>query len=757
MIDGQLAADLLDAAGNAVAVQGAQHVERLEHHERKGPLLHVFLCHVGFPQDIGTVAVGKQQKLYAHSFFASLNHPNIATIYGLEDATDGPYLVLELVEGETLAARLLRGALPPSEALELRLQIAAAIEAAHERGVIHRDLKPGNVMLTHAGIAKVVDFGLAKSEPILGTGGEASDLPTATAHAEATVPGLVLGTVAYMSPEQARGKVVDRRCDIWSFGCVLFECLTARPAFAGETTSDLIARILEREPDWAALPPGTPMRVRELLRRCLRKDATVRPRDMRDVRLELAEVVSRGAHSTSSEHSIAVLPFENLGNREEEYFSDGVTDELLNALSHIEGLRVAARSSCFAFKGRRENLRVVGENLEVTTVLEGSVRRAGQRLRITAQLVNARDGYQLWSEQYDREMTDVFVVQEEIAGAIATRLRGTLRDEFNRSHARPGTKNLEAYELLLKGRALQNKRGRFLLEATSCFEDAIALDPNYADAMAWLSDSYRLISFFGSAPFSDAMPKAKRLAQRALAIDPGLSEAWVTIACVEDQYEWDFERAKVSWERALAIDPRHTRARGQRALWALARGAWSADEALAETRRALQDDPLNSWVAAMHSFVLGFAAKHDDSIAEAERALALDADSFFAHWSVMRSRAWAGQYDRAIEMVPALLRDSGRHQWVLGTLAWAYGNAGQTGRARAVYDEMEARSRHEFLAPSWLTVAAASAGLLEQSFAYLVRAVSDRDPLVIWARLSPFWDVARRHPRFEEVTRKVWG
>src|SRR6185436_10006905 len=332
---------------------------------------------------------------------------------------------------------------------------------------------------------------------------------------------------------QARGKPVDRRSDLWSFGCLLFECLAGRPAFGGETVSDLIARILERDPDWSALPAGTPPRVREILKRCLRKEAEARPRDIRDVRLKLEELAAGGATADPArEKSIAVLPFENQGGPDDEFFADGVTDEILNALDQVEGLRVAARTSCFAFKGRREDLRLVGEKLDVATVLEGTVRRSGSRLRITTQMVNAADGYQLWSERYDREMTDVFAVQDEIATAIATRLRGALQTEATRGRVRSGTTNLEAFELLLRGRALQIKRGRFMSMAVACFEQAIALDPGYAEALASLANSYRLMGVFSYVRPSEVMPRAKELAERALAIDPGLAQAWSTLGAI---------------------------------------------------------------------------------------------------------------------------------------------------------------------------------------------------------------------------------
>jgi len=689
---------------------------------------------------------------------AGLNHPNIATIYGLEEAGETPHLVLELVDGESLASRLTRGPLPPREALALGIQIASAIEAAHERGIVHRDLKPGNIMISRSGMAKVLDFGLAKNDPAPNPAtGSLSDSPTVAARPDMTKEGIILGTAAYMSPEQARGKPVDRRSDVWSFGCVLYECFTGRSAFAGETASDLVARILEREPDWTSIPPGAPPRIREILRRCLRKDAAERPRDIRDVRLELAELAAGGSKTGTATHekSIAVLPFENLSGPDDEYFADGVTDEILNALAQVEGLRVAARASCFAFKGRREDLRTIGERLDVATVLEGTVRRAGARLRITAQLANAADGYQLWSERYDREMTDVFAVQDEIAGAIASRLRGAMQGEADRGKARAGTKNLEAYELLLRGRALQNKRGRFMAQAIVCFEKAIELDPQYAEPLAWLSDSYRLMATFGSMPFASAMAKAKELAERALAIDPGLSDAWMTLAAVAEQYDWDFARSDALYARSLETDPRNSRARAQRALWRLIRHAISPEEALDEVERASLDDPLNAWVGGMVSYALGIAGKQEASIAEAERSYALDQESFFAHWNVMRSYAWAGHYERAIAEAPALLGASGRHPWALGLLAWIYGSTGRTDAARACYDELEARSRHEFASPSWLSVAAGAAGLSEQSIRWFERAVSYRDPTVIWALRLPFWDSVSALPEFQEIRRTI--
>ncbi len=686
---------------------------------------------------------------------AALNHPNIANIYGLEEVGGTPHLVLEFVDGETLAQRLARGALPVREALEVCAQLASAVEAAHERDIVHRDLKPGNLMLTASGVVKVLDFGLAKSGAGEADSSDPSQSPTMSVRAGRTAAGMILGTAAYMSPEQARGQTVDRRTDVWSFGCILFECLTGHAAFEGGTASDLIARILEREPDWNGLPAGTPPRVRDLLRRCLRKDRNDRPRDIRDVRLELVEAAAGPKADAGREKSIAVLPFAHAGGSDDEYFADGITEEILNALAQLEGLHVAARTSSFAFKGRGEDLRQVGEKLNVRTVLEGSVRKAGNRLRITAQLVNVADGFQLWSERYDRELTDVFEVQDEIANAIAAKLKPTLAGGAERVVSRRGTTSVEAYDLFLKGRALQYKRGRFILEAVRYFEQAVALDPHYAEALAWMADSYRLIATFSLAPFAQVMPKAKATAEWALAIDPDVAEAHATLADIEAQYERDYARATKSWARALTIDPRHTRARCERALWTLGFGGFSADKAVAEVEEAVADDPLNPWALGMHSLALGLATRHEESIAAAQRALEIDSGSYFVQWNLLRSYTWGGRHEQALELGPPLLVSSGRHLWTLATLAMAYAGLGNRSIARAIYDEIEARSRMEFIAPSWSAAAAVAAGLEEEAMRLAARAVDERDPFALLARIMPPWKPLRAQPGFGDLLAKL--
>ena len=693
---------------------------------------------------------------------AALNHPNIAAIYGIEESSGTQHLVLEFVEGETLAERIARGPMAIAEALEAGAQIAAAVEAAHDSGIVHRDLKPRNVMLTAAsGSVKVLEFGLAKNRFEEIAAADSSISPTRSVALGTTSAGTILGTAAYMSPEQARGKAVDRRTDVWSFGCVLYEMLAGRQAFEGDTVPDLIARILEREPSWDALPSATPPRVRELLRRCLRKEADARPRDIRDVRLQLlASSPSGGGAESGRAPAIAVLPFANLSGAEDEYFADGIAEEIMASLSRIEGLRVAARTSSFAFKGKQEDLRRIGEQLGVTTVLEGSLRRAGNRLRITAQLVNAQDGYRLWSERYDRELTDVFAVQDEIAGAIAARLEVTLSgakgpDRADAAAVSHGTSSLEAYELFLKGRALQYRRGRAIREAIDFFEKAIAIDPAYAEALAWYADSWRLLATYGLERPQDVIPKAREAALRALDLNPRLAEAWSTLADIQAQYDWDFETAAASWGRALEIDPHHMRARVERAIWSYGCGQMSAEMAAAEAAQAATDDPLNAWPAGSHALILGMSGQFEASAAEARRAVEVDPGSFIAQWCYMRGLTWAGRPEQALALAPALLASSGRNPWALGTLALAHVRMGSTALARAVYDEMEARSRQEFVSPFWLAAAAGHLGLMDEAARHARTGLEEREPLMVLFLRMAEWEPMRGLPVFTEIRERL--
>src|SRR5882672_5158437 len=565
---------------------------------------------------------------------ASLNHPNIAAIYGLEDMEGSPYLVLEFVEGETLAQRLSRGALSARETLDVGGQIASAIEAAHARGIVHRDLKPQNVMLSSSGNVKVLDFGLAK-----GGAGEASstaDLNSSpTIAISATGQGIILGTAPYMSPEQARGKVVDRRADIWAFGCLLFECLTGHPAFQGETVSDVIARVLEREPDGEALPASAPTRLRDLMQRCLTKDVAERPRDIGDLRRELSAIAqqlsSPGARSAAAADlpSLAVLYFDNLSNDpESEYFCAGITEDILTDLSKIKGLRVASRNAVVRYRGAPADLPKVAADLGVKSVLEGSVRRAGDRVRITAQLINASNGFHLWAERYDRTLADVFAVQEEIAKSIADALRVALTPAESESLVQNRPDNVRAYDLYLLGRQRYGSYTKeALLEALDLFQQAIAIDPDYALAWAGVADCHgQMLQYELAKDPEETARLGFQAARRAIAINPKLAEAHKAEALVL-RFTGDFAGSKAALLKALHANPRFVPALINLAVEAMG----DADLAGAERfiRRGLEIDPQEPFATTWLAQVLKFTGREDEAMEVARRLRQLSDDPFY--------------------------------------------------------------------------------------------------------------------------------
>ena len=443
----------------------------------------------------------------------------------------------------------------------------------------------------------------------------------------------------------------------------------------------------------------------------------------------------------STRPAIAVLPFTNMSiNPDDEYFADGITEEIINALAQIDGLRVAARTSCFAFKGKNEDLRVVAEKLGVSSVLEGSVRKAGSKLRITAQLINAADGCHLWSERYDRELIDVFAMQDEIAAAIATRLQVSMAGQLP-NPPRPAIKNTGAYELLMKGRVLLNRRGRALLESRVCLERAVALEPDNAEALAQLANCYRLHSLYGIAPSNEMMPRARALAERALTLDPLLIEALTSLANIVGTYDWDPAASFALSEQVRSGDPLNIRALCEPAYWLslLDTEPSRMNRALADLRTARNLDPLNAWVAAMHAASLRFAGKFTEAIAAARHALELDAENFLAHWSVVISLAALARFDEAIIAADAALDMSGRHPWILAELAGVHAARGADGdrdSAEAVYQELRVRAQTSYIGFAEQSAAAASAGHLAEARALVQKAVDAREVYVLYWKLS---------------------
>src|SRR6516164_4191344 len=520
---------------------------------------------------------------------AALNHPHICHIYDV-----GPdYLVLEHVEGSPL-----RGPLQTEEAVRLAIQIASALEAAHQRGILHRDLKPGNVLITRSG-AKLLDFGLAKMVALSDT------------DATKTVEGTVLGTAAYMSPEQALSKTLDERSDVFSFGAVLYEMLSGTHAFSGASMVDVLSAVLRDEP----APTNAPEALARIVARCLRKVPAERFQTMAEVKAALEHCLAK---QPEPQPSIAVLPFANLSaDPENEYFSDGLAEEILNALSQVEDLRVAARTSSFSFKGKAVEISEIAARLRVANVLEGSVRRVGNRVRVTVQLVDVSNGFRLWSERYDRQMEDIFDIQDEIARAITERLKVTLSGGVKQT-----TENPEAYELYLKGRHYWHQRSPAAVRlAIQCFEDAIKLDPRHALAYAGLADCYGILRAYGWMSAEDARPPAHAAVTQAITLAPSLWEVTFSRGFYGFYFERAWREAEPYFQKAIAINPHSSLSRAYYGMFLATDGR--AEDAVAQTTLACQMDPLSPFIHGLTSLVLYSLTRFDGAERMAHHALEL--------------------------------------------------------------------------------------------------------------------------------------
>jgi serine/threonine-protein kinase len=682
---------------------------------------------------------------------ARLNHPHILPLYDSGEADAFLFFVMPVMEGHTVRDRLTQdGRIGVDIAVRIASEVADALDYAHRHDVVHRDIKPENILL-HEGHAIVADFGIGKA--IAAASSETSTL---------TQFGVTVGTPAYMSPEQASGDTVDGRSDVFSLGCVLYEMLVGQAPFSGASTPALIAsRFIHTPREVAELRPEVPVALSRTVAQLLAREPNDRPATgamvmaalrNTDVRSPIVSSEPRGSRDSgeaSQDQSIAVLPFANMSSAaEDEYFADGITDEIINVLSQLNDLRVAARTSCFAFKGKNEDLRVVADRLGVRTVLEGSVRKSGARLRITAQLVNASDGCHLWSQRFDREMTDVFALQDDIAQAIGARLELSLGRASGARETRAGPRNVEAYELLLRGRGLLAQRGPSIIPAAECFERAVALDPDLAEAHALLGDAMRLFAIYGMAPTADVIPRARSAAERALSLDPQQIEALATLSNIAAVFDWDVAAANALADRALAIDPLHVRTMVERAFVdAYRHGATREvhDESLRAFATARRIDPLNAWVTALHGWSLSSMGRHADAIAEARRAIELDQDAFTGRWALIWTLAAAGRDAEALEASEPALLMSRRGSRVLAEMAASHWRMGNLDAAEQVYQEVRARALTTYIGWAEQGAIAAAAGHMDVARELVSRGIEARDSYLAF-ETCPAWDPFKADP-----------
>ena len=716
---------------------------------------------------------------------ASLNHPNIAAIHDIiEPDESAGYLILEYIPGETLAQRIAREPLKLEEALSIGQQVAEAVSAAHDKGVIHRDLKPGNIKLTPEGKVKVLDFGLAKA-----TSRQDENQDTAI-----TQPGRVIGTPTYMSPEQACGKSTDHRTDIWSFGCIMYEMLTGHLPFEGQTSTEILARIIEREPDWQAVPEQTPANIQVLLRRCLEKDPDQRLEDMRDAVIEIRETLNLPATTTAARRaapvrtlwrwamaiglvvgaivvglnigrwreklvggagpgrirSLAVLPLQNLTrDPEQEYFADGLTEALITDLGKIGALQVRSRTSIMQYKDVKKPLPEIARELNVDAVVEGSVVRVAEQVCISAQLIHAPTDTHLWVESYERDLRDVLALQSEVARTIARQIEITVTPDQEERLAETRPVNPETYMAYLKGMFHLNKMTPEGTEKGLAYlHQAIEKDP--ADPLAYGGMALGYVeSAHGPGAPPDALARAEAAALKALELDGTLTEAHAALAQINLYRDWDWEAAEHAFQRALELNPNLTLTRAQYSWYLLLLGR--TDEALAEMRRVQELDPLTPLWPAWQGTQYLWTGQYEKAIDEARKSLELNPD-FVVALSVLGSAyAEKGMYEESIK---AHQRAAQISRYRKSGLGCTYAMAGRPEEARQVLAELEADPTPYdtwFIAQIYAVL-----GDKDEAFRWLEAAYGPpHHPYVPWIKHPPAFKPLQDDPRFGDLLRRI--
>ena len=693
---------------------------------------------------------------------ATLNHPNVAAIFSIEEAGGVHFMTMELVDGCTLEQMTPRGTVSMAQLFDIAIALADALSAAHRKHIIHRDLKPANVMMTDDGRVKVLDLGLARAvdpDPVC-----PEDDVT---HLGLTQAGTIVGTVPYMSPEQIEAKPLDHRTDLFSLGVILYELATGERPFRGDSSPALMSAILKDHPEpIEERRPDIPHAVSRLIERCLEKHPRDRIQTATEILAELKaqrrawESGAAWALRPAAPHiaprpvervaSIAVLPFTDMSAaKDQDWFCDGIAEEILNALTPLKGLRVAARTSAFSFKGKGEDLRTIGQKLNVTTVLAGSLRRAGDRVRITVQLSDVADGFQLWSERYDRELKDIFDVQDEIAKVIAERLQVTLAGGKEDRLVEQGTTNVEAYQLYLKGHALLGRRGTSIPAALDLFRKAVAIDPNYSLAWAGLADACSGLAITGSMSGTESKPQAMAAATRSIELDPTSAAGHAALACATLLLENNRAMAKQEFERALELRPSYVLGRSWYACFYLQWARGDLEQGIAEARRALESDPLSSYAGMILACCLCTAGRLDEAIETARRAVQHDPESFIARWALGVSLRTAGRFEEAVSTLETAAGMSGRHSRALSSLAGVFGQWGKRSEASALHRELMDRASRAYVPLTYLFLTAEASGQHEEAMALARRAWDAREPtFILHARYWPEFRALHSDPSF---------
>ncbi len=686
---------------------------------------------------------------------SALNHPNIVTIYDIDCDGGVDFIAMEYVLGRTLTELIAPRGLRAGQALKYAAQIAGALAAAHSAGIIHRDLKPANVMVTDDGLAKVLDFGLAKlREP------SAGDVQNAATAQELTAADTVVGTAPYMSPEQIERKQLDTRSDIFSFGVLFYEMLTGRKAFERESSVETLAAILREEPrPVSEIARDVPSEVERIIGRCLQKNPQDRIHHTLDLKLTL-EDLGRSLSSlgrATSFASIAVLPFINMSRDEDnEFLSDGITEDIINSLMGVEGLRVAARSSVFQFKGKATEIRDVGQRLNVDAVLEGSVRRAGERLRVTAQLVKTADGFQLWSERYDRVMRDIFDIQDEISQTIVDKLKVRLAGEKRAPLVKRYSANPEAYNLYLKGRHHWNKRtAAGSRKSMEHFQEACIRDPGFALPYVGLADAFLTSAWWGAMNPCAAIPKVEELLNKALEIDAAMPEGHASLGFLCGAFLWDWRKAESAFERSIRLNPNYAQARLWNAGFSLT-PTGRLNDAAREGERCIELEPLVPINYTASIMLPLWQRQFDLAQAVVRKQLELEPDFGLGLCFLAEVLCEEGAYEEAVAtMLRAARIQAPGAFWGPGLLGYCYARWGRLEEARRVLVDLGKLRQEVYVQATAVAAVHAGLGENDRALEWLERAFEEHCGGLVWLPYDHPWDGLRQEPCFQALLRKM--
>jgi eukaryotic-like serine/threonine-protein kinase len=674
-----------------------------------------------------------------------LDHPSICTIHEIGETDDGQlFIVMAYCRGECLRACLDKKPLKIREAIDIAGKVAAGLRHAHRSGIVHRDIKPSNIMVAEDGAIKVVDFGLARFS---------------NEDTQLTGEGAILGTVAYMSPEQLHGSTVDYRTDVWSWGIMFYEMLCGRRPFEGGSSITIAEEILHKQPARPGSLRAIPVALDEVVLQALEKNAGRRQQSAQELIDQLERISSSSLSGPAVTpnpivlDSVAVLPFVNVGSADSEYFCDGLTEEIIDALSRMPRLHVVARTSAFEFKGKPQNVSSIARQLNVRTIVEGSVRRSGDKLRVTSHLVSAEDGYCLWSQKFDCAANDVFAVQDEIGASIAQALKVRLDDTATIT-GRQKAENLEAYESYLRGRHQWNMRsGEGLQHALHYFEAALEHDPNYAAAYSGIADYHIAVASWGLERPAEAWPKAKDAALRALLEDPDLAEARASLGTISMWYDWEWKAAEREFLRAIALNPGHPNAHIQYNLLLVQTRRF--DEAEHHIRGVLASDPLSVRANSYLAGVFHYRREYDRSLEQCRHTLELDPNDIELHVVLGLNYEQKRMFREAIQELEKARALSGNNPLILGPLGSCFAGCGDLKEAQGILDELEQMSGSMYVAA--ITRAMVFLGMKDanSAFSWLESAARAREVLVCYLAVGPIYDCVRGDSRYREMLQRI--